>query len=59
MLKVIASNISSRSIFHPIDNRFLVIRDNVHFIAAVNRGRSFSGTFGIDAAQMDRSPSCR
>ena len=24
------------------------------FIAAVNRGREFSGTFGIDAAQLDR-----
>jgi MoxR-like ATPase len=45
---------SSRRIFHPIDNRFLVIPDNVQFIAAVNRGSSFSGTFGIDAAQLDR-----
>ena len=28
--------------------------DNVQFIAAVNRGREFSATFGIDAAQLDR-----
>jgi MoxR-like ATPase len=45
---------STRRIFHPIDNRFLAIPDNVQFIAAVNRGGEFSGTFGIDAAQLDR-----
>lgn len=45
---------SSRKVFHPIDNRFLPIPDNVQFIAAVNRGGEFSGTFGIDAAQLDR-----
>jgi len=45
---------SSRRVFHPIDNRFLAISDNVQFIAAVNRGAEFSGTFGIDAAQLDR-----
>ncbi len=33
---------------------FIPIPDNVQFIAAVNRGREFSGTFGIDAAQLDR-----
>lgn len=45
---------ATRKIFHPIDNRFVPIPDNVQFIAAVNRGRQFSGTFGIDAAQLDR-----
>ena len=45
---------STRRIFHPIENRFLKIPDNVQFIAAVNRGSEFSGTFGIDAAQLDR-----
>jgi MoxR-like ATPase len=45
---------STRRVFHPIDNRFVPIPDNVQFIAAVNRGREFSGTFGIDAAQLDR-----
>ena len=45
---------STRRVFHPIDNRFLLIPDNVQFIAAVNRGSEFSGTFGIDAAQLDR-----
>jgi MoxR-like ATPase len=45
---------ASRRIFHPIDNRFLEIPANVQFIAAVNRGSTFSGTFGIDAAQLDR-----
>lgn len=45
---------SSRRVFHPIENRFVAIPDNVQFIAAINRGREFSGTFGIDAAQLDR-----
>ena len=45
---------TTRRVFHPIDNRFLPIPDNVQFIAAVNRGNEFSGTFGIDAAQLDR-----
>ena len=45
---------STRRIFHPIDNTFIEIPANVQFIAAVNRGREFSGTFGIDAAQLDR-----
>ncbi len=45
---------STRRIFHPIKNQFVAIADNVQFIAAVNRGREFSATFGIDAAQLDR-----
>jgi MoxR-like ATPase len=45
---------ATRRVFHPIENRFLAIPDNVQFIAAVNRGSEFSGTFGIDAAQLDR-----
>jgi MoxR-like ATPase len=45
---------STRRIFHPIENRFHHITDNVQFIAAVNRGGEFTGTFGIDAAQLDR-----
>src|SRR6516162_6458766 len=45
---------STRRVFHPIENRFHHITDNVQFIAAVNRGGEFTGTFGIDAAQLDR-----
>lgn len=45
---------STRRVFHPIENRFVPIPDNVQFIAAVNRGREFTGTFAIDAAQLDR-----
>jgi MoxR-like ATPase len=45
---------TTRRIFHPIENRFLAIPSNVQFVAAVNRGAAFSGTFGIDAAQLDR-----
>ncbi|HJL18336.1 MAG TPA: MoxR family ATPase [Sandaracinaceae bacterium LLY-WYZ-13_1] len=45
---------ATRKVFHPIENRFLSIPDNVQFVAAVNRGAEFTGTFGIDAAQLDR-----
>jgi len=45
---------STRRLFHPIENTFIPIPDNVQFIGAVNRGREFTGTFGIDAAQLDR-----
>ena len=45
---------STRRVYHPIANTFLSIPDNVQFIAAVNRGGEFTGTFGIDAAQLDR-----
>ncbi|HJL37599.1 MAG TPA: MoxR family ATPase, partial [Polyangiaceae bacterium LLY-WYZ-15_(1-7)] len=45
---------ATRRVFHPIENRFLAIPDNVQFVAAVNRGRAFSATFGLDAAQLDR-----
>lgn len=45
---------STRKIYNPITNSFLSIPDHVQFIAAVNRGNEFSGTFGIDAAQLDR-----
>jgi MoxR-like ATPase len=45
---------ATRKVFNPVENRFLAIADNVQFIAAVNRGSEFSGTFGIDAAQLDR-----
>ena len=45
---------ATRRVFHPIENSFIPIPDNVQFIAAVNRGREFTGTFGIDAAQLDR-----
>jgi nitric oxide reductase NorQ protein len=45
---------STRKVFHPIRNAFIQLPDNVQFIAAVNRGSEFGGTFGIDAAQLDR-----
>jgi MoxR-like ATPase len=44
----------TRRVYHPILARFVPIPDNVQFIAAVNRGRQFSGTFAIDPAQLDR-----
>ena len=45
---------ATRRVFNPMTNQFLSIPDNVQFIAAVNRGGEFSGTYGIDAAQLDR-----
>lgn len=45
---------ATRRVFDPVTNTFLAIPDNVQFVAAVNRGRQFSGTFSIDAAQLDR-----
>ena len=45
---------ATRRVYHPIENRFTAIPDNVQFVAAVNRGGEFTGTFGIDAAQLDR-----
>jgi MoxR-like ATPase len=45
---------ATRKVFHPIENRFIPIPDNVQFIAAINRGREFTATFAIDAAQLDR-----
>lgn len=45
---------ATRRVFNPVSNAFIDIPDNVQFIAAVNRGSEFSGTFGIDAAQLDR-----
>lgn len=45
---------STRKLFDPVTNSFLAIPDNVQFVAAVNRGRAFTGTFSIDAAQLDR-----
>lgn len=45
---------ATRKVFDPVGNVFLDIPSNVQFVAAVNRGSEFSGTFGIDAAQLDR-----
>jgi MoxR-like ATPase len=45
---------STRRVFHPIENRFMPVPDNVQVVAAVNRGREFTATFAIDAAQLDR-----
>jgi MoxR-like ATPase len=45
---------ATRRVYHPIENRFIPIPDNVQVIAAVNRGNEFTATFGIDAAQLDR-----
>jgi MoxR-like ATPase len=45
---------ATRKVYNPVTGAFLPIPENVQFIAAVNRGSEFSGTFGIDAAQLDR-----
>ena len=45
---------SARRLFDPVENRFRDVPPNVQFIAAVNRGSEFTGTFAIDPAQLDR-----
>jgi MoxR-like ATPase len=45
---------STRRVYNPVESRFIDIPPNVQFVAAVNRGRQYSGTFGIDPAQLDR-----
>lgn len=45
---------SSRRIFDPRRNHYLPIPDNVQWIAAVNSGRQFTGTYKLDLAQLDR-----
>lgn len=44
----------SRRIFNPVTSSFIEVPSNVQIVAAVNRGGQFSGTFGIDVAQLDR-----
>jgi MoxR-like ATPase len=45
---------STRRIFDPRINSYIPIPDNVQWIAAVNRGKSFTGTYQLDMAQLDR-----
>jgi MoxR-like ATPase len=45
---------STRRVYNPVKNQFIEIPPNVQFVAAVNRGRQYSGTFSIDPAQLDR-----
>ena len=45
---------ATRRIYNPVTGAFLPIPDNVQFVAAVNQGTAFTGTYGIDAAQLDR-----
>ena len=45
---------SSRRIFDPRRNHYVAIPDNVQWIAAVNSGKQFTGTYKLDLAQLDR-----
>jgi nitric oxide reductase NorQ protein len=45
---------STRRIFDPRRNHYLPIPDNVQWIAAVNSGKQFTGTYKLDLAQLDR-----
>jgi nitric oxide reductase NorQ protein len=45
---------STRRIFDPRQNRYVPIPDNVQWIAAVNSGKQFTGTYKLDLAQLDR-----
>lgn len=45
---------SKRRIFDPRRNQYVPIPDNVQWIAAVNAGKQFTGTYKLDLAQLDR-----
>lgn len=45
---------STRRIFDPRRNHYVPIPDNVQWIAAVNSGKQFTGTYKLDLAQLDR-----
>lgn len=45
---------STRRIFDPRRNHQVPIPDNVQWIAAVNSGKQFTGTYKLDLAQLDR-----
>ncbi len=45
---------SSRRIFDPRKNSYIAIPENIQWIAAVNSGRQFTGTYKLDPAQLDR-----
>lgn len=45
---------STRRIFDPRSNAYIPIPDNVQWIAAVNSGKQFTGTYKLDLAQLDR-----
>jgi nitric oxide reductase NorQ protein len=45
---------STRRIYDPRRNHYVLIPDNVQWIAAVNSGKQFTGTYKLDLAQLDR-----
>jgi len=45
---------SSKRIFDPGENCYISIPDNIQWVAAINNGKQFHGTYKIDVAQMDR-----
>lgn len=45
---------SSKRIFDPGENCYISIPDNIQWVAAINNGKQFHGTYKIDIAQMDR-----
>ena len=51
---MMASLDASRIFWNPLVQDYLPIPDNVQFAAAVNVGKEFTGTYGIDPAQLDR-----
>jgi MoxR-like ATPase len=45
---------STRRIFDPRKNLYVPIPDNIQWIAAINSGKQFTGTYNLDLAQLDR-----
>jgi nitric oxide reductase NorQ protein len=44
----------TRRLFNPLTGSYLLIPDNVLWIAAINNGVQFTGTTAVDPAQLDR-----
>lgn len=45
---------STKRIFDPRKNHYVPIPDNIQWIAAINSGKQFTGTYKLDLAQLDR-----
>jgi MoxR-like ATPase len=45
---------ASKMIFDPRNNSYIPIPDNIQWIAAINSGKQFTGTYKLDVAQLDR-----
>lgn len=45
---------ATRKLFDPVTGEFMIVSDNILWIAAINNGAQFTGTTTVDPAQLDR-----